>query len=239
MRIAAQARIEKQKRALQLRQPGGQNRHDVGRHAVSRAADVPEAAVRAEVLILDADAFPHQLLLDVHRFRRELLGGAARALERVQRVQESDGERRGRPEPGAGRQVADVVDLDVPIDPGKPQAGADSGMLDLVNRPDQLGSRVADADRMLEEIDQRLDRDVGVAVDRRPEALSAVLAEMIRVVGAAPEEADAERGPGHDHRLRPGGGGIRRQPLISSVIPAASVHCGAKPVALMRALETM
>src|SRR5688500_2460899 len=103
-------------------------------------------------------------------------------------------------------------------------------MLDLVHRLDQLGARVADANRVLEQIGGRFARHVRVAVDRGAEALSAVAAKMIRIIGAAAKEADAERGARNDHRFRPTGGGISRHPLISSLMPAASVHCGSKPV---------
>ena len=74
--------------------------------------DQVEAAVGGRCLVLRADGLAQHLLFDVDRFARELVLADHATLQRVQRVQQTDGERRARAEAAARRKIRVVVDLE-------------------------------------------------------------------------------------------------------------------------------
>jgi hypothetical protein len=143
-------------------------------------------------------------LLQVDRqFGQGSLVGRPLVEERADRVQQSDRKGRRRAEPGAGRQVSKVVDLDPVIRAVGVEDRPDGRVLDLAGAVDQLDLRVDDPRAMLEERWQLPRRDVAVAVDREPDDGPAALAVPGLEVGAAAEQGDAERGASDDQLIPP------------------------------------
>jgi len=156
--------------------------------AVLAERDVVETAKRSAELILRSDRLVDHILLDVQRLVRQLLLRDAAALERVNRIDQPGRERRTRTEPGAGRQIAVVVDLEPGFHLHPLEHGAHRRMLDVGSLLDVLDDRVDHAKAMLEKRRQLADADVAVLVDRRRQHRAAVLAVPLRVVRAASEE---------------------------------------------------
>ena len=72
-------------------------------------------------------------------------------------------------------------------------------MLNLIAIADELRSRVADADAVVEQIREPLHHDEGVLIDGNAERLAARLAIVLGIVGPASEETDAQRRPCDEH----------------------------------------
>src|SRR3990170_4850638 len=79
------------------------------------------------------------------------------------------------------------------------QHAAHGRVLDLLDRLHRLDPGIDDLVPVLEEWRQLAQADVAVLVDRGAEHGTAMLPEPGRVVGAATEEGDPERGAGDDH----------------------------------------
>lgn len=78
-------------------------------------------------------------------------------------------------------------------------------MLDLCGRVDRLAAAVREADLVIEIFfEERLDRNVSVAIDRGREDGTAVLTEMIGEVRAAAEEAHPNGRARDHHRVAAG-----------------------------------
>ena len=119
------------------------------------------------------------------------------ALERVERVEERDGEAARRAEPDVGRHVGDAETSSIPLpDARHPERLAEDAVLDLVDRLDGLGLRVREADRVVE---AAVGADEDVLVDRGGDEEAAVLVRVAGEVGSASAEGEADRGAGDDH----------------------------------------
>ena len=126
----------------------------------------------------------------------ELLGGDELALEGVQRVEQRHREAARRPEPGVGRHVGHAVSSMPALDAGHLERLAEDAVLDLLDRVDNLGLGVGQADVVVEAAG---DADVDELVDRGGDEEAAVLARVAGQVGAAAAEGEAHRGAGDDH----------------------------------------
>src|SRR5207247_10755406 len=130
--------------------------------AARRKFDAVEAAISRGNLILRPDTFTYHVLLDVNCETRELLMRDVAALQRLQAVQESHGERRTGAESRARRKIAVVMDLETPAAIGVHQHRAHSRMLDLRRVDDILDPRVDDPVFVLEERREMAASDVAI-----------------------------------------------------------------------------
>ncbi len=187
--------------ALQRGQPLDRQ-HDRGHveGAVLAEGDAIEAAKRRGHLVLRADVLADDFLLDVDRLARQLFLGYVLAAQRVDGVDESDGERGARAQAGAGGQVAVVVDFQSVLAIVDAQHRFHRRVLDLGDVDDVFDAGIDDAVLVLEELRQVAAVDVAVLVDRGREHRAAVAPHPGRVIGAAAEERDAKGSAGDDHR---------------------------------------
>src|SRR5262245_17048971 len=83
-----------------------------------------------------------------------------------------------------------------------PQTFAEGRMLDLIDRLHAFDFPVRDPDGIIEQpAVEPCDREVGRMIDRRPQhGAAAVLFEVLRIVGAAAEKADAKGCLRDEHR---------------------------------------
>ena len=79
--------------------------------------DAVEAAIGRPQLVLRADIFLQHILLDTDRFARKIALRDHFAVERMQRVQQPDGERAAGAQSGPRRQVGVVMDFETLVDP--------------------------------------------------------------------------------------------------------------------------
>src|SRR5215813_538246 len=160
---ARSARVEQQQTALEP-SPGGRLTHDlVDEHAAVRIeAQVLQAAIRGDVLVLFADRPPAAVDLDRARLARQALGAGQPPGVGIEGVQQADGIRAGGTQSGPARgNIGDRGDLDGGIDPGGVQRLADELVLELVDPVDRLGLRITCPDTTVE---LGIDRDVDVPV---------------------------------------------------------------------------
>ena len=88
------AGVHEQEVRLQRHPAFGAHRHRLGAHGtVGRTADTHQPATGADVLILDADAFPQQVLFHVHGLRRQPCLRHHLAFEGIESVQQAYRER--------------------------------------------------------------------------------------------------------------------------------------------------
>jgi hypothetical protein len=167
--------------------------------------DELEAADGGEDLVLAADGFAEDVLFEMDRLDGEFEGTAGTSLEGVERVEKADDEGGGGAESGVGGEFAGVVDLDIIGDAAVAEAFAEGGVLDFLEGFDAFHFAVGDTDGVIEETGVEAgDGEVGGVIDGSAEdGSTAVLLEVIGVIGAAAEEADAEWGLSDDHAKRP------------------------------------
>ena len=107
------------------------------------------------------------------------------ALQRVERVEQADGERRTRPHAAAARQIAVVVDFNAAVHFQKAQRLARGRMLDLVQPLAVFNLGIHHADAVLEKRRQIAAGQVAILVDGRRQHRAAVLAIPRRIIRAA------------------------------------------------------
>ena len=156
--------------------------------SILRDRDVIEAAKRGGHLILQPDTLAQHALLDVNRLVRQRLLRDVAAVERMNGVDQSHGERRARSEARAGRQIAVVMNLEALVDLEPLEHAAHGGMLNLADLLDVFDDGVDDAKAMVEERRQLADADVAVLVDGRRQHGAAVLAIPLWIIRSAPEK---------------------------------------------------
>ena len=164
--------------------------------------DLVDAAIGGPHLVLRSDMLADHVLLDMDGLPRQLLLADHAAVERVQRGQQADREGRARPQAGAGRQVAVMVDLEAAIDLHLLQHVAHRRVADLGQLAHVLDEGIDDAVLVLEEGRQPADADVAVFVDGKADHPAAMPAIPDGIVGAAAEQRDAERRAADDHVAR-------------------------------------
>ena len=150
------------------------------------------AAVGRDVLVLLADGLLQDVDLELARLARELLGGDELALERVQAVEERDGEAARRAEAGVRRHVGEAVELDAARRcPVICSASWKMRCRIWSTRVDDLALRVREADVVVE---AARGADEDELVDGRGDEEAAVLARVAGQVGPASAEGEAHRG---------------------------------------------
>src|SRR6185312_12473690 len=174
--------------------------------AIGLEAQVTEAAVGRHRLILRTDGFLQHVLLNVDRFAGKLLLGGHLAAERVQGVQQADGESGTGSHAAAGGQVAVVVKFDAAFDLQEAERFTDGRVSNLFDRLAGLDFAINDAEAMFEERRQVAAGEIAVFIDGGGENRAAVVAIPAGVIGAAAEERQAIRGPADDHSMIPGAG---------------------------------
>src|SRR5579871_1241262 len=90
----------------------------------------------------------------------------------------------------------------------------------------QLNPRIHDAGAVLEKWRQLAHADVAVFIDGRPDDGAAMLAIPVRIVGAAAEQGDAERGAADDHPALSASAAAARPERGASTSAAAASACG-------------
>ncbi len=155
-----------------------------------------DAAVGRDVLVLLADRLLEELDLELAGLARELLGGHELALERVQAVEQGDGEAARRAEAGVGRYVGQAVQLEAVGDARHAQRRLEDAVPDLVDRVDDLALGIREANRVLEAL---RDADEHELVDRSGYDEAAVFARVAGEVGAASPERKAHGRARYDH----------------------------------------
>src|SRR5262249_32935490 len=104
---------------------------------------------------------------------------------------------------GARRQVGVVMNLKTLLDTELGQDAAHRRMLNLGRIAHQLHLGVNDAGAMLEERWQSPRADIAIFVDRGSDHCPAMLAEPVRIIGAAAEQRKTEWRAADDHVCRP------------------------------------
>ena len=117
--------------------------HDTSSCAELNQVDAPECR---EDLILAADRFVQHIALEAYGFLREIKTAQTLTLERMQRVEQADDERRRASEAGESREFRRVVHLDVTREAACPEAFTERSVLDLVDILYALDLSVCDAD---------------------------------------------------------------------------------------------
>ena len=129
--------------------------------------DVVEAAVGGIHLVLRADRFLEDVLLDLNTLIGQLFLGSHMAIQRVQGVQQADREGRAAAHPATGGQVAVMMNLDPAIEVHKIQRGAHRGMLYFFYGVGTLDLRVHHAKAMFKKRRQMSRANVAVLVNGR------------------------------------------------------------------------
>src|ERR1700722_18466599 len=135
-------------------------------------------------------------------------------LESIQAEQEPHGKRGTSPQPGSGRQIGYVMDLDPTVDLQELQALARRRMLDPAIVIYVFNSRVRQAALILEKGREPSGRNVAALVDSGREHSAAVLAVPDGIIRASAEERNAKRSTSNDH--------ISILPIVCSGRPSGS-----------------
>ena len=124
------------------------------------------------------------------------------AAHRVENVDQSHGERRTRPDPGAGRKITLMMDLDATfvVELHELQSCPDRRMQDLGNRVDGLDVRPDHPVTRGKEGGQVTPDDVAVPVDGHRQYVAAMFPIPFGIVRAAAEERHAVGRSRHCHR---------------------------------------
>ena len=153
--------------------------------AIAGKGDEAQPAIRRDVLVLNADRPTQDLDLDPTGDARQRLRRQRLALIGVQRVQQADRHCARRAEPRAfGGDVGHRVNLDAAADAADAQCLAHQIVLHLLDRLDQLGARVADANQVVEAF---LDDDEDVLVNGGAQHAAAFARIVVAEVGATAE----------------------------------------------------
>src|SRR5258705_3213609 len=153
--------------------------------------------------------------LDVRGFCRQPAWRRRELLLVVQRVQQADAERARGAEAGLRRRVRNRADVDAIVDLEKTEALTNDGVLNLVDRIDELRFRIIEPDAFVEQRRMLLDGDVDVRIDARAQDRSVFVGAIERgKVGPSAREADAKRRLRNDHPASP-----CRTPVISMTAP--------------------
>ena len=174
--------------------------HLLGDHLLAGPEpDVTDPAECGDVLVLLADRLSAVFDLDRAGPLRQFLGRHLVPLVREQRVQQADGHRRRRAEPGAARggDVGQRGDLDAIGDAGHLHGFPHEFVFEVLDAGDDLLLGVVDIDVVVEPL---LHDDVDVLVERAVEDPAAVLPVVAGQVGAASQQADSQWCLGDDHR---------------------------------------
>src|SRR5256886_14017104 len=193
---------------IEQHEVGGELVHAVGADGHRRQRDsavlmdhnVIQAAVGRQHLILRADGFLQDVLLQVHAFRRQAVFTHHLALERIEGVEQAHREGRAGPDATAGRNVRVVVNLYTALDLQIAQRLTNGRMRDLFDRLTVLDLGVDDAVPMVEKGRQVATVDVAILVDRRRQHGAAMLVVPVRIIRAATEKGDTKRRSANDHR---------------------------------------
>src|ERR1039458_4821616 len=161
--LALDAGEDEKEVLLEFSQPFRQERHpfyfDLGFRA---ELDEVKTAKGGKDLVLAADIFPQDMSLEVNGLAGQLVRIEELTLEAVERMQQSDGEGRGRTEAGEGGEVGYVVQFDIFFKAAQFEALAEYRVLDLPDVFGQFDLPVRDADRIIKEMAQeRAGGDIG------------------------------------------------------------------------------
>jgi hypothetical protein len=147
-----------------------------------------EASMGGADLILCADSFLKQFLLNVDCVSGKRLFVAHPILERVEIEEKPHRKGRTRTQTGASRQVRNMMDFHALVDAQELQTRAYRWMLNRIVSTDVLNLGIGDAAVILEERRQPPTSDVTALVDGGREYRASVLAIPHGIVGAATKE---------------------------------------------------
>ena len=188
-RRALDAGVKQHQVGVQLREPvrGDGHRLDA-KIPVLQKADAVHAAVGRADLVLRADGLLQHVLLDVNALRSQLLFADGASLQRVERVEQADGERRTRPHAAAPRQIAVVVDFHPAFHFQIAQGFARGRVLNFVQCVAILNLGIHHTDAVLEKRRQIAAAEVAILVDGGRQHRAAVLAIPRRIIRPAAEK---------------------------------------------------
>ena len=199
VRAPGDSRVEQHDVPLQVPSPGRRELQLFGQYLITGPeADVADAAVGGNVLILLANRLPAAVDLDragtVGQFLRRYLAPAVRE----KGMQQANRHRGGGAEARAARRrdVGQRGDLHAVRHAGHPHSLPDQLMFQLLDPGDDLLLGVVDVDVVVEPL---LDDHVDVLVDRAVQDPAAMFAVVIGQVRAPAEETDTQRRLGDDH----------------------------------------
>ena len=165
----------------------GNHRGDV-ETAVLAELDAVQPAEGGRNLVLGADIFLNDLLLDMNGLAGQLVLRHVLAAQSTDRMQQPDRERRAGAEAGAGWEVAVMMDFQSFLDLQPVEHGARRRVLDFGGLADIFYMRIDDPVLVLEKRRQVPAGDIAVLVDGGGQHHSTMFEIPGRVIGAAPEK---------------------------------------------------
>ena len=133
--LALDAGEENEQVVLEVLETARRERDAMDREVAHPAElDHVKSADRGERLVLAADRFLEHVPLEVDRLVGKVQPWNQPAAKRIERIEQTDHERRRRTQSRKRRQLRGVVDLDVLSHTRPPQAFAERGVLELFDR---------------------------------------------------------------------------------------------------------
>jgi hypothetical protein len=160
-----------------------------------------EATMGSEHLILGANGFFENLLLDDDAFFGKLSLGGHLPFEGIERVQKTDGKSGTSPHSAACRKVAVVVNLHTTIDPAITQDLPNRRMGDFLDVMAVFDSGINDANLVLEKRWQIAAGKVAILVYGRCQHRSAVGTIPCGIIGSTAKKGNTKWGSADDQSL--------------------------------------
>ena len=147
-----------------------------------------EPAVRGQDLVLTPHILADHVLLDMDGIERQPVLGGHHTFKSIKSVQQPDGERRARPEPGTGRQIAIVMDLHPLMDVKEPERFTYRRMVDVINALDMFHLGIRDPRTMLKKRREIPRGNITIFVDGRGQDRAGMRVEPGRIIGPSAKE---------------------------------------------------
>src|SRR3990167_6696112 len=149
-------------------------------------------------LVLAADIFLDQFLLDPDRRSGQLLLGSFSVQQGVKRAQKPGRERGGRAEAGTGGQIGKDMDIKVPVNPQILQRFTDARMNDLLDAFDQFRPGIANSDLVFKKFAQTVNADIDILIYGGAKDRAALSLKEFAVIRPAAKKTKPDRRPGDD-----------------------------------------